>query len=84
MFEIKILSYANSYKILNPRYQERQKSMYLKSAIGTLSLRQLSVSEKHLKNILLNKPYYYSTLYQDSLEKTKINEKIPKWLFRKN
>lgn len=81
MFEIKILSYANPYKILNPRYQEHQKSLYLKSAIGILGLRLLS--RKQPKNILLTKPYYYSTLYQDSLEITKINEKIPKWLFRK-
>lgn len=80
MFEIKILSYTNPYKILNPRYQEHQQSLYLKSAIDTLSLSQLS--RKYPKNILLNK-LYYGTLYQDSLEKTKINEKIPKWLFRK-
>lgn len=81
MFEIKILSCTNPYKILNPRYQEHTRSMYLKSAIGIMSLRQLS--RKPPKNILLDKPYYYSTLYQDSLEITKINEKIPKWLFRK-
>ena len=66
MFEIKILSCTNPYKILNPRYQEHQQSL----------------SRKYSKNILLNK-FYYGTLYQDSLEITRINEKIPKWLFRK-